>query len=126
MGDTILWKYCAWLALFSSPAIPLIFAWRRLVSDRSARGFIQPVPLSIATISLLWFDAAAANLSFLGPSDGSLHHAITGGNLLAMLVCAAISLGCSFFRKARAQRIATGLACLMLAVEWTFFGITYR
>jgi len=126
MGDTILWKYCAWLALFSSPVLPLAFAWRRLVSDRNAGRAIHLAPLSIATISLAWFDAAAANLSFLGPIDGSLHHAITGGNLSAVLACALISVVASFFRNARAQWIATGLACLMLAVEWTFFGITYR
>jgi hypothetical protein len=126
VGDTIVWKYCAWLALFSSPAIPIAYAWRKFALDRSARRIVHLAPLSIATISMLWFDAAAANLSFLGPSDGSLRHAIIGGNLLAVLACAAVSLLSLFFRNARAQRIATGLACLMLAVEWAFFGIAYR
>ena len=126
MGDTILWRYCAWLALFASPAIPIVFAWRRLPRDRGAGKAGSLNDLSVAAISLLWFLAAAANFRFVGPLYGMAHYAITGGNLAAVLVCAVFCLVTSYAPAARAARIATALACLGLAVEWTLLGIAYR
>jgi hypothetical protein len=126
MGGVILWKYCAWLALFSSPAIPLIFAWRSFfIGDRSHRlGTL--IPTAIASVSLLWFDAAMADYRFVGPLYGFLRYAVTGGNLGVVLLCALFCVVTSFRRRARAVRLATGLACLMLAAEWTRLGIIFR
>jgi hypothetical protein len=124
MGGTILWKYCAWMALFSSPAVPLAFAWRRLACG--ARNALDLVLTAAATLSLCWFDAAVVNIRFLGALYGSSHYAIIGGNWIAVLVCGVVSFAFSRSAPARAQRIATGLACLLLFVEWSFLGIANR
>lgn len=127
MGDTIVWKFCAWLALFSSPAIPLAFAWRRLFTGCRARGFFGTLlPAAVASVSLLWFDAAIADYRSLGPLYGMSHYAITGGNLAAVLLCGLFCFVTSFRSGAKAARLAICLACLALAVEWTHLGIAYR
>jgi hypothetical protein len=127
MGGVILWKYCAWLALFSSPAIPLACAWRGLLKGTAgARMLGTLIPAVIASVSLLWFDAAMANYRFFGPLHGMLRYVITSGNLLAALACALFCLVTGFRRSARAARFATALACLMLAAEWARLGIVYR
>jgi hypothetical protein len=126
MGDTILWKYCAWLALFSSPAIPLLFAARALLRGDSSHRLGTLVPTAIAGASLLWFDAAMADYRFVGPLHGFFRYVITGGNLGTVLLCALFCLITSFRRGARAARLATALACLMLAAEWTRLGIIFR
>lgn len=126
MGGVILWKYCAWLALFSSPVVPLAFAWRWLLKDARLRKPGTLVPAAIASFSLVWFDAAVANYRFVGPIYSSLRYVVTGGNLGFALVCALFCLVTSFFAGARAARIATALACLLLAVEWALLGIAYR
>lgn len=126
MGDTILWKYVAWLALFSSPIVPLIFAWRSLLKSECPRSLVTLVPAAVASISIVWFDLAVIDYRFVGPLYGRLHYAVTGGNLAAALVCALWCLVTGFRRGSRAARLATCLACLMLAVEWTLLGIAYR
>lgn len=125
MGGTILWKYCAWMALFSSPALPLAFAWRRLFCS-GARSFLDLALASVATVSLCWFDAAVMNIRFLGSLYGNSHYAIIGGNWIAVLVCGVVSFAFSRSAPARAQRIATGFACLLLFAEWSFLGIANR
>ncbi|HUA92634.1 MAG TPA: hypothetical protein VL991_08715 [Terracidiphilus sp.] len=124
MGGTILWKYCAWMALFSSPAVPLAFAWLRLA--RGARNALDLVLTAVATVSLCWFDAAVMNIRFLGSLYGISHYAIIGGNWIAVLVCGVVSFAFSRSVSARAQRIATGVACLLLFAEWSFLGIANR
>lgn len=126
MGGTILWKYCAWLALFSSPSVPLIFAWRSLLNGDRSRRLVTLIPATVASLSLLWFDAAIADYRFVGPFYGMLHYAVTGGNVVATLACALFCVVTSFRRGARAARLATALACLMLAAEWKHLGIAYR
>jgi hypothetical protein len=126
MADVLLWKYCAWLALFSSPAVPLAFAWRRLLSGGRPRRFTALFAAAIASVSLIWFDAAMANYRFLGPLYGRLHYGITGGNLLAVFVCGVYSAIASISPVARAPRLATALACIALSLEWTFLGIANR
>ncbi|MGB6742582.1 MAG: hypothetical protein WBE38_02910 [Terracidiphilus sp.] len=126
MGGVILWKYCAWLALFSSPAIPLAFAWRWLLKDARLRKPGTLVPAAIASLSLVWFDAAVANYRFVGPLYSRVRYVVTGGNLGLALLCALFCLVTSFFAGARAARIVTALACLLLAVEWALLGIAYR
>jgi hypothetical protein len=123
MDGVILWKYCAWMALFSSPALPLAFAWRRLACG-SARSVLDLVLTAAPTVSLCWFDAAVVNIRFLGSLYGNSHYAIIAGNWGAVLICGVVSF--AFSRSARAQRIATGLACLLLFVEWTFLGFANR
>jgi hypothetical protein len=126
MGGIVLWKYCAGLALFSSPAIPLAFAWRWLLKGDHPRKLGALIPTAIASFSLIWFDAAVANFRFVGPIYGLLRYAITGGNLGAALLCALFCLIMSFRRGARLARLATCFACLMLAAEWGLLGIAYR
>jgi hypothetical protein len=126
MGGVILWKYCAWLALFSSPAVPLIFAWRWLLKDDRLRKPGTLIPAAFASLSLVWFDAAVANYRFVGPIYSRLRYVVTGGNLGLALVCALFCLVTSFFAGGRAVRIATALACLLLSVEWALLGIAYR
>ena len=126
MSDIILWKYCAWFALFASPAIPLAFAWRSILKTEPPRRLGVLVPLAIASFSVIWFVAATMDFHFIGPLYGRLHYAITGGNLGAVLLCALWSLVMSFRRGTRAARLVTALACVMLAVEWTLLGIAYR
>ena len=125
MGGTILWKYCAWFALFSSPAVPLAFAWRWLLKGGCPRRLGTLIPTAIASFSILWFDAAVVNYRFVGPFYGRLHYAITGGNLLSAVLCGVFCLVTGFRRGARI-RFVTLLACLMLAVEWALLGIAYR
>ncbi len=125
MGDIILWKYCAWLALSSSPLVPLAFVWRWLLKGGCPRRLGTLIPAVIASISILWFDAAVIDYRFVGPLYGRLHYAITGGNLLAAVLCGLFCLGTGFRRGARV-RLVTCLACVMLAVEWTLLGIAYR
>ncbi len=126
MGDTILWKYCAWLALFSFPAVPLAFAWRRLFTGDRAHKSGALIAAAVASVSLLWFDAAIADYRFVGPLYGISHYAVTGGNLAAVLICVLFCFFTSFRPGARAARLAICFACLMLAVEWTELGIAYR
>lgn len=126
MGGVILWKYCALLALSSSPAIPLALAWRWLLKGAAPRKPGGLIPAAIATFSLIWFDTAMNNYRFFGPLQGIFHNAVTGGNLLAVLVCAVFCLFTWFWRRAGAARLATAVACLMLAAEWARLGIVYR
>ena len=126
MGGIIVWKYCAWLALFSSPAIPLVFAWRWLLAGDCLRRLDTLVPAAVASFSLMWFDAAVADYRFVGPIYGLLRYAVTGGNLVANLLCALFCLILSFRRGARRARLVTCFACLMLAAEWGLLGIAYR
>jgi len=126
MADVILWKYCAWLALFSSPAVPLAIAWHRWLSGIRPRSFAALLPVAIASISLVWFDAAMADYRFLGPLYGNLHDAIIGGNLLTVLVCGWFSVRRRSAAIAGAPRMATALACMLLTLEWTFLGIADR
>jgi hypothetical protein len=126
MGGVIIWKYCAWLALFSSPAAPLAVAWRRLLKEDRRWKFRALLPTTIASVSLLWFDAAVMNYRLLGPLYGWLHYAVTGGNLLAVLVCGLVSLALSSASGVRAHCNATAVACLLLTVEWIFLGIANR
>jgi hypothetical protein len=126
VGGSILWKYWLWWALFSSPAVPLAFAWRRLRADVRAGTRIDGLTLLAATASVLWLDAAVANWWFVGPLYGRAHYAIIGGNLAADFVAMLISFFASISPVARAQRLATGLACLMLSAEWAMIGIVNR
>ncbi len=126
MGGVILWKYCAWLAIFASPAIPLAVAWRLLLKGERPRRLSVVVPTAVASFSVLWFVAATLNFRFIGPLYGMLHYAITGGNLGAVCLCALFCLILSFRRGPRAARLITALACAMLAVEWALMGIAYR
>ncbi|HVU48984.1 MAG TPA: hypothetical protein VHD85_22855 [Terracidiphilus sp.] len=126
MSNIILWKYCAWLALFSSPAVPLFFAWRLLLRSERSNRLGTLILVVIASLSLIWFVAATMNYRFTGPLSGTLHYFITAGNLIAAIVCAVFCLVTSYRRGQRAARLLTCLACLMLAVEWTLLGIAYR
>jgi hypothetical protein len=126
MGGIIIWKYCALLALSSSPVVPLALAWSRLRKDDHPRKFYAFIPIVIVSLSLLWFDAAIMNYRFLGPLYGELHYAITGGNLLVVLVCGLVSLLSAIRKGAWVARVATTLASLMIAAEWIFLGITNR
>lgn len=126
MNDIILWKYCAWLALFSSPAIPLAFAWRSLLKTERPRRLDVLIPTAIASFSLIWFVAATMNFRFIGPLYGMLHYGVTGGNLGAVSLCALLCIIMSFRRGPRIVRLATAFACLMLAVEWALLGIANR
>jgi|HubBroStandDraft_5_1064220.scaffolds.fasta_scaffold1101892_1 hypothetical protein len=126
MGGSIAWKYWLWWALYSSPAVPLAFAWHRLRADVRTRMRVDGLALLVATLSVLWLDAVVANWRFLGPLFGRTHYAIIGGNLLAAFLCMLISFFASISPVARARRLATGLACLMLSVEWAMIGIVNR
>ena len=126
MGDVIVWKYCAWFALYAFPAIPLAFAWRSLQKSERPRGLSTLVPAAIASFSLAWFIAAVMNYRFIGPLYSRLHYAVTGGNLGAVLLCALFCLIMSFRRGPRAARLLICSACLILAAEWTRIGIAYR
>jgi hypothetical protein len=126
VGGVIVWKYCALLALFSSPAIPLAVAWRWLVKSAAQRRLGGLIPAAVATFSLLWFDTAMNNYRFFGPLQGLFHYTVTGGNLLAVLACSVFCLATGFRRGLRIPRLATAVACLMLAAEWSRLGIVYR
>jgi hypothetical protein len=126
MGGSIAWKYWLWWALFSSPAVPIAFAWQRVRADVRARMPIDGLTLLVATASVLWLDAVVANWRFLGPLYGRAHYAIIGGNLAADFVATLVSVLASISPVARAQRLATGLACLMLSAEWAMIGIVSR
>jgi len=126
MSDIILWKYCAWLALFASPAIPLAMAWRAALKAESPRRPGTLIPAAVASLSLIWFVAATINFRFVGPLYGIVHYFITGGNLGAVLLCALFCLVAGLRRPPRSARFLTCLACLMLSVEWTLLGIAYR
>jgi len=126
VGGIILWKYCALLALFSSPAIPLALAWRWLLNAAAPRKLGGLIPLTLGSLSLIWFDTAMNNYRFFGPLQGMFHYAVTGGNLLAMVACAAFCLATGFRRGSRAVRLTTAVACLLLAAEWGRLGIVYR
>lgn len=126
MSDTIWWKYFSWLALFASPAAPLAFAWHRLLSGERPRKIGAIAAAATASCSLVWFVAATMNFRLLGSLYAFTRYLITGGNLGVVLACALFSLVMSFRRGPRAARLATVLACLMLALGWTWLGITYR
>jgi len=126
MSDIILWKYCAWLALYASPAIPLAIAWRSALNAERPRRLGTLIPAAIASLSLAWFVAATVNFRFVGPLYGIVHYFITGGNLGAVLLCALFSLVAGLRRPPRGTRLLTCLACLMLSAEWTLLGIAYR
>ncbi len=126
MGDSIPWKYWLVWALFSSPAIPIAYAGRRLWTRSRRATLIDVLPLSVATLSVIWMDAAAADWRFLAPAHTWLHYAILGGNLVAVFLCLLVSLLSSFSRVTRTPRLATALACLMLTVEWGWMGIINR
>lgn len=126
MGESILWKYWLGWALFASPAIPIAYAVRRLRAGPQMATAMDIVPLAVASISSVWFDAVVANLWFLGPLYGLTHYAIIGGNLIADLVCLLVSVVMSFSPATRAQRLATALACLMLSLEWARIGMINR
>jgi hypothetical protein len=126
MGDIVLWKYCAWLALFSSPAIPIVFAWRRLLSGGRARTSMDLVRLSIATVSLCWFDAAIIDVRCLGSLYGDSHYAIIGGNWIGVLVSALTAFVFSGSSMTRTLRLATAFACVLLVLEWSWIGLVDR
>jgi hypothetical protein len=126
MDGTIVWKYWLWWALLASPAIPLAYAWRRLRAGPHVATAVDLVPLAIACVSSLWFDAVVANWHFLGPLYGLLHYAIIGGNLLAVSLCAVLSILSSLSHVTRRQRLATAVACLLLALEWGRIGMVNR
>ena len=126
MGDSILWKYWLVWALLASPALPLAYAWRRLKASPRVATLVDILPLSIASLSTIWFDAAVANWWFIGPLYSRLHYVLIGGNLIADFLCAAISLLLCVSPRTRAQRLAVCLACLMLSLEWAMMGIINR
>jgi hypothetical protein len=127
MGGSIFWKYWLWWALIASPAVPIVFAWRRVRLDLRARMKIDVIPLALASASSLWMDAAVANWRFLGPLGvGRIHLVLIGGNFFLVMASCLISFFSSISPIARAQRVATGVACLLLCAEWAFLGIVAR
>jgi Na+/proline symporter len=123
MADTIQWKYWMWLAIFSSPLVPIAIAGRWWLSEDPARRRTGSlIPLLVAIISLFWFIGAIVDWSFLGPLYSDLRYAIAGGNLIAVLLSSFVS----FRSKARVQGVATGIACLMISLEWLFIGVANR
>ena len=81
---------------------------------------------AVATLSLCWFDAAVMNIRFLGSLYSNSHYAIIGGNWIAVLASGVVSFAFSRSAPVRAQRIATGFACVLLFAEWSFLGIANR
>jgi hypothetical protein len=126
MGDSILWKYWLAWALFSSPAVPLAYALRRRIVGPRVVSVADILPLAVAALSLVWFDAAVASWWFLAPLSSRLHYAFLGGNLAAVLFSALLSFFSSFSAAARKQRLAVTLACLMLVFEWGWIGAATR
>jgi hypothetical protein len=126
MGDSILWKYWLAWALCASPALPLGYAWRRLRLSPRIATLADILPLSIASISTLWFDAVVANWHFLGPLYSRLHYVIIGGNLVAVFLAGLLAFLSSFSPLVRRQRLAAALGCVMLALEWGRIGIINR
>jgi len=126
MGEIILWKYCAWLALFASPAIPLALAWRAVLKPGHPRRSATLVAGTVACFSLLWFVAATMDYRFIGPLYGVFHYFITAGNLITVIVCGLFCLVTSIRGIPRAARLLIGFACFMLAVEWALLGIANR
>jgi hypothetical protein len=124
MSDVIWWKYFAWLALFASPAVPMMIAWILLSKLKRTPGMVASVAVSL--LSLVWFVAATMNFSFAGPLYGLLHYAIAAGNLIAMLVCSVFCIFVSVRSGPRAATLLMALGNLMLAMEWTWLGIAYR
>jgi hypothetical protein len=126
MSDTVVWKYGAWLALISSPLLPIAFAWQRRLADRRAHSVGAFAPLFVVTLSSFWVDAVAADWSFLGSPDGNFRFAIVGGNLIAVLLAGFAWNRLNGFRLPSAERIAVGVACLLLIVEWLLVGVVVR
>jgi hypothetical protein len=126
MGDSILWKYWLSWVLISSPAIPLAYAWRRLKTSAHVATLTDRAPLAIATVSVLWVDGIAASWRFIGPLFDRSHFVIIGGNLIAVFLSGLVSLFSGFAPITRRQRLAAGLACQILALEWARIGIVNR
>jgi hypothetical protein len=126
MRDILRWQYWMWWAIFASPALPIAYAWRRLRRSPRMATVVDVVPLAVASLSSLWFDAVVANWNFLGPLYSRLHYIIIAGNTAAVFLSAIVALISSASPSARAQRLAACIACLMLAMEWAIIGVINR
>jgi hypothetical protein len=98
------------VGLFLSTVIPLGISWTRSASPIDKR---NRASLYIASLSLIWFVAAARFPLALGRYYSTLRYTVILANLLVMLACTVVV----FVRKSR-LRGPLGLACLILTVIW--------
>ena len=98
------------VGLFLSAVIPLAISWTRSTIPINKW---NRASLYIASLSLIWFVAAARFPLALGQYYSTLRYTIILTNLLVMLACTVVV----FVRESRLRR-PLGLACLMLTVMW--------
>jgi hypothetical protein len=113
------WIHLRWIFLYLLPAIPVAVAWRESILSVSARGLLNLAPQTASTISLLWIAAALINQSVLGPGYSNIRYGIILGNLIVVASTFLFSVSSIFFAKVKIQSIWTGIACLLLFVDWT-------
>jgi hypothetical protein len=112
------WVHLRWILFYFLPAIPLAAAWRGSILSAGARKIPIIFPQTASTISLLWIAAAFVNQGVLGPGYSDIRYGIILGDLIVVSASFLFSFVSVFFAKARAQRVWTGLACLLLLVDW--------
>src|SRR3954447_8864198 len=112
----------SWFAIYSTPILPLLVAWWTWRASRTAPGARIILPLVVATASQIWVLSSLATQWFLGPSYSNIRYGIIWVNFLATLAAASVSLIQGLTRPPRTPKVAAGISCLLLAIEWLLIG----
>jgi hypothetical protein len=112
------WNHLRWLILYLLPAIPLFFAWRSSIPGFRSTAVWKLFPQIIATVSLLWIAAMFVNEGALGPEYSDLRGGILLGNAIFILASCLFSFIAAIFPGQRKRHLMTGLACILLLVDW--------